>query len=282
MRKLLIVLLLASLIATPAMAYGYDYTAPSGQCVWKINFDIPDESTGTIIITQANGQTVTATWNRGGSPFSHLASAIGSDSETFDMYPVISAYGSIWNGENTSYSRQLKLGTGPVSGAWARVIQTTIDPAVITGYHITSTKPITASQDLMTTAAAVKALGKTDPSGGTSDFDLLALLKATVPMAVGVFLSLLYWLKYLFIDNLILTVTLYLTGSMAYAIFSSRNIFAFYKTWFKQQIALFNFMANAFDTTLRIVTQIAAIVTTPVGAAATIIGAAILWLSSMW
>ena len=31
---------------------------------------------------------------------------------------------------------------------------------------------------------------------------------------------------------------------MAYAINTSRNIFAFYKTWFKQQRALFEFIVN--------------------------------------
>ena len=264
---------------TPAVsAYGYDYTAPSGKCVWKINFNIPDDSTGTITMTQANGQTVTATWERSGLPLSHLSSNIGSDSESFDLYPLIPAYGSIWNGENTSYARQLKMGTGLVSGGWSRVIQTTIDPAVITSYHITSTKSITASQDLMDTTSAVKALSKTDPA----DTGLVALLAASIPMLIGVFMALVWWLKFLFVDNLILVFCLYFTGSMAYTILTSRTIFKFYERWFKQQKALFEFIMNGFSTTFQIVTQVAAIVTTPTGAAVTIIGAAILWLSTMW
>lgn len=277
MKHLFIVLLMALVCMPAASAYGYDYTAPSGYCIWAINFDIPDESTGTIVMTQANGQTVTATWERGGLPMSHVSSTIGSDSGSFDLFPVVPLYGSIWNGENTTYARQLKMGTGLVRGGWSRVIQTTIDPAVITNYRISSTKPITVTQDLMVTTSAVKALSATDE--GT---DLVALLKALIPMAVMVFMGLLWWLKFLFIDNLILVVALYLTGSMAYSILTSRSIFKFYERWFKQQKALFEFIANGFDTTLRIITQIAAIVTTPIGAATTIIGAAILWLSTMW
>ena len=277
MKHLFIVLLLTLVYIPAASAYGYDYTAPSGYCVWAINFDIPDDSTGTITMTQANGQTVTATWERGGLPMSHVSSTIGSDSGSFDLFPVVPLYGSIWNGENTTKARQLKMGTGLVQGGWSRVIQTTIDPAVITSYYISSTKPITATQDLMVTTSAVKALGSTD-----SDTDLVALLKALIPMAVMVFMSLLWWLKFLFIDNLILVVALYLTGSMAYSILTSRSIFKFYERWFKQQKALFEFISNGFNTTLQIITQIAAIVTTPIGAATTIIGAAILWLSTMW
>lgn len=280
MIKHISILLLLALVCIPAAsAHGYDYTAPTGKCVWKINFNIPDDSSGTITMSQANGQTVTATWSRSGAPMGHLASGIGSDSESFDLYPLIPAYGSIWNGENTTKARQLKMGTGLVAGGWSRVIQTTIDPAVITSYSISSTKPISATQDLMDTTAAVKALSATDPA---ADNDLIALLRATIPMAVNVFMSLLWWLKFLFIDNLILVVCLYLTGTMAYAILTVRNIFGFYKTWFKQQKALFEFISNGFNTTLQIITQIAAIVTTPVGAAVTIIGAAILWLSTMW
>lgn len=272
-----VTLVFVAAIIPAASAYGYDYTAPPGYCVWAINFNIPDDSSGTITMTQANGQTVTATWDRTGLPMSSISSSIGSETGYFAMYPVIPAYGSIWNGENTTYARQLKMGTGLVQGGWSRVIQTTIDPAVITNYQISSTKPITASQDLMETTSAVKALSATDE--GT---DLVALLKALIPMAVMVFMSLLWWLKFLFIDNLILVVALYLTGSMAYSILTSRSIFKFYERWFKQQKALFEFIANGFDTTLRIITQIAAIVTTPIGAATTIIGAAILWLSTMW
>lgn len=279
MKHLFIVLLLALVCIPAASAYGYEYSAPSGYCVWAINFDIPDDSAGSIVMTQANGQTVTATWTRGGLPYSLVSSNIGSDSESFSAFPVVTAYGSIWNGENTTYARQLKMGTGLVQGGWSKVIQTTIDPAVITSYYISSTKPITATQDLMETTSAVKALSATDPS---SDTDLIALLKALIPMAVIVFMNLLWWLKFLFVDNLILVVALYLTGSMAYTILTSRSIFKFYERWFKQQKALFEFISNGFNTSLQIITQIAAIVTTPIGAATTIIGAAILWLSTMW
>ena len=281
MKSLLFVvasLIFIAAIIPAASAYGYDYAAPPGYCVWAINFDIPDESSGTIVMTQANGQTVTATWERSGSPFSHLSSSIGSDSESFDLYPLISAYGKIWNGENTSNSRQLKMGTGLVSGGWSRVIQTTIDPAVITSYRISSTKPISATQDLMETSSAVKALSAT----GSGDNEFIVLLKAAGPMLIGVFLSLLWWLKFLFVDNLILVVALYLTGSMAYTILTSRNIFKFYERWFKQQKALFEFIANGFNTTLQIITQVAAVITTPIGIATTLVAGAILWLSTMW
>ena len=245
-------LVLVAAIAPTASAYGYDYTAPSGYCVWAINFDIPDESTGTIWLTQANGEVITATWDRSGLPLNTITSAVGSsDTGSFQIAPVVPAYGSIWNGENTTYARQLKFGSGMLPGVWYQVVQTTINPAVITSYHITSTKPISASQDLMEIESAVKALAVTDQS----DTGLVGLLKAAIPMVVTIFLSLAWWLKFLFIDNIILTVCLYVTGSMAYTILTSRSIFKFYERWFKQQKALFEFISNGFNTTLQIVTR---------------------------
>lgn len=266
---LLVFLVLAGMIVSPISAQDVTYTAPANYCVWAINFDIPDGSSGTIVMNQANGDVVTASWSRGGLPLNALDSQIGADSETFNLYPVIPAYGSIWNGENTTTSRQLKMGTGLAPLGWSRVIQTTIDPAVITSYHLTSDADISISQELKDTRSAVLALNP------ANEYNLVTLLTAYIPLVVGVFLSLIYWLKFLFVDHLILTVSLYLTGTMAYAINTSRNIFKFYGTWFKQQVAMFKFIAESFDVTFRILTQVAAIVGQAAGLAATIIAAII-------
>ena len=83
-----------------------------------------------------------------------------------------------------------------------------------------------------------------------------------------VFESLIYWLNLLFVENLILTASLYMAGSMAYAANTSRDIFTFYKTWFRQQKALFEFMAQGFATAFQIVTQTVQVITSVVGALA--------------
>jgi hypothetical protein len=56
-------------------------------------------------------------------------------------------------------------------------------------------------------------------------------------------LSLFYWTKFFFVDNLVMTIALYLTLTMAFAARASRgNIAKFLRTWFKDQVGLVRFI----------------------------------------
>ncbi len=55
--------------------------------------------------------------------------------------------------------------------------------------------------------------------------------------------SLLYWLKFFFVDNLLMTIALYLALTMAFAARASRgNIARFFRAWFHDLTALFRFI----------------------------------------
>jgi hypothetical protein len=64
------------------------------------------------------------------------------------------------------------------------------------------------------------------------------------------------WLKFLFIDNLMLTIALYLGVSMAYSAVSSKDIFTFYKKFFKFQQSMFKFMVDIWNTIFGLVSSI--------------------------
>jgi hypothetical protein len=56
-------------------------------------------------------------------------------------------------------------------------------------------------------------------------------------------LSLFYWTKFFFVDNLVMTIALYLTLTMAFAARASRgNIAKFLRIWFKDQVGLMRFI----------------------------------------
>jgi hypothetical protein len=156
----------------------------------------------------------------------------------------------IWNGDNVTYERQLKLGSGQIKKGWNKVIQTTIEGSPITRYTVISAQTVEIDHELIPYSTAVKNLNAEKP------IDIFSQLQTYLPLLWSIFTSLMYWLKFLFIDHLVLTVTLYITGSMAYAINTSKDIFRFYKTWFKQQAQLFDFISRAFATTVSIVTQV--------------------------
>lgn len=264
--KILLFAVCIMLLLCPAFAQTVTYTASDNDAVWAIYITSPIFTHGTFDIYQANGDTVSGSWSYdGGIPTSGFTATLGSDSDSFNYVVPLSVGMEIWNGDNTSYARELKMGFGQLSSlgiqqGWNRVLVTEIDRAVITGYKITADKDVTVRNELVPRSTAAADLNAESEGPGLVD-----LLTQYTPLIVSVFLSLMYWLKFIFIDHLILTVSLYFTGTMAYAIFTSRDIFSFYKTWFKQQRAFFEFMSNAFSTTFQIVTQVAAVVGNAVG-----------------
>jgi hypothetical protein len=69
---------------------------------------------------------------------------------------------------------------------------------------------------------------------------------------IGFLLGTLFFIKFLFVDNLILIIALYLSVTMAYAAISSRNIFDFYKRFFKMQRSLITFMMEIWNYLIQI------------------------------
>ena len=59
----------------------------------------------------------------------------------------------------------------------------------------------------------------------------------------GMIQSMFYWLKFFFVDHLVMTIALYLTLTMAFAARAARgNIAKFLRAWFKDQVALVKFI----------------------------------------
>jgi hypothetical protein len=251
MKHFLLVLLFAALICIPASAQTVSYTAASGEAVWAINIDAPPGSMGTFVLTQSNGDITYGTWSYtiGLTGFT-AHTQIGSDSDTFGSVVPANLKMQIWNGDNVTYARQLKMGAGQIAGVWNTVIQTTIEGSPVVSYSVTGDQTIKVTNEVIAYEEADKKLNAGVPTDAFNQlFGYLILLW-------GVFDSLWYWLDLLFIQNLTLTVSLYVAGTMAYALNTSRNIFVFYKTWFKQQRALFEFMAGGFSTVISIVAQV--------------------------
>lgn len=72
---------------------------------------------------------------------------------------------------------------------------------------------------------------------------------------LGLAQSTFYWLKFIFVDNILITVALYFSVSMAYSAISSRNIFQFYRRFFKDQKAFFEFILGLWKTLIDIISS---------------------------
>lgn len=75
----------------------------------------------------------------------------------------------------------------------------------------------------------------------------------------GLVSSLFAWLKFLFVDNLVMIIALYLTITMAYAACTSRNVFQFFQRFFKSQKTFFSFLLSLWGVLVTIISEFRAI-----------------------
>jgi hypothetical protein len=128
------------------------------------------------------------------------------------------------------------------------------NPAINTIYRIDAscTKPF----DMFVTMGSPE-----DVAGGVSKGpidEVWAWLNYALGIASFVFgfvTGLFGWIKFFFIDNLVMTVSLYLAITMAYAAATSKNIFMFYRKFFSDQRKLFEFIFGLWRVLIEIVSS---------------------------
>ena len=253
MKRLFFLLVVCALVA-PALANTVSYQAPDDKAVWGIDFDAPWGSSGTILLTLEDGSTVSGTYSYTGLFPASADVVFGGESSSMDYYVTtpVNLQMAIWNGDNSTYGREIKMGYGQFRGVWNNVIKVPISKSPTVGYTITSSGTITVLPELIDRATATQRLAAGDPYEGS----ILDQFFEQFSTLTSIFFSAAWWLKFLFVDNLMLTVSLYFSGSMAYAMLTTRNIFVFYKVWFRQQKAFFEFMVNMASGVVSIVAQI--------------------------
>ena len=254
MKKIILLLAVLCMLILPATAYTTSYTAPADKAIWGIDFDAPYGSTGDITLTLEDGSVIEGSWSYTG--FAPLTAELDLEGETATHQYWISVPVplkiAVWNGDNSTYGREIKLGYGQAAGIWNDVLTTSILNSPTVGYTIVSSQPVTVVNELKDREDARAQLSSGDPYEGS----LLDLFFEEFNTLTSIFLGAAYWLKFLFVDHIALTISLYFSGSRAYAMLTSRNIFIFYKTWFRQQRAMFEFIVNMASATVSIVAQI--------------------------
>lgn len=250
-KQILLLAILCMLIIVPASAYTTSYTAPADQAVWGIDFDAPYGSTGDITLNLEDGSTVSGSWSYTGVLPIVADMALEDQTSTYYYMTPLPAPLKIgvWNGDNQTDIRVIKLGYGQTK-AWNNVLWFPINRSPTIGYTIVSSQPITVVNELRDRD---EIRGQLTPFTGDSILDILWEQANTL---FSIFLGAAYWLKFLFVDHIILTVSLYFSGSMAYAILTSKNIFIFYKTFFRQQKAMFEFIVYMAEAAISIAAQL--------------------------
>lgn len=260
MKRLLIFMCLIAMMIIPASAQTVSYTAPEDMAIEHIWFVADGGTSGTVLFTTSTGSTISGTWSylqdsgiAGYANAHEVNLQIGSDSDSLvyvtwgPIHITIDFLGKFFN----MTTNRAVMGASQM-GVINNVAVETPLPAAIIQYTITADKEIEVHHTLTTRNDAEARL---NPS---SENDIIEQLKGYFNSFWSVFTALIFWLKFLFVDNLTLVVVLYVTGSMAYAINTSKNIFVFYKTWLRQQTALYKFISQMFSAMINVAAQIIA------------------------
>ena len=246
--KYLLGILVIVLLVSPALAQTVSFTAPAGKAVWAININAPYGSTGTILIHQTNGATTTALWSYTGYP-GIAVTQIGSDMNSFTYYVPTNLVMQIWNGDNATLARQLKLGSGEIKGLWNNVGQTTIAAYPIDSYTITSSSDITTSNEIISVSEAVKNL---TPENN----DAVGYILSLVGAFIGFLKALFFWIGFFFVTGIAMITALYIAITGAVSFGSGKNIFVALRKFFKYQRSYVEFIIYLWNTMIQIASYI--------------------------
>jgi hypothetical protein len=262
MRKLLFLLCVVALLVVPTMAYRYEATAPEGQAIYVIQIYSDGGTDGTIYMYQSNGD---VTW--GGWSYSEYTSELipsrlatvsigtyaNTASTTYTNLAELVTNGELIVNFQPAYSNgsKIRASMGQTKLISDEEVSVSVKSYPIIKFLIVADKDVRPTVRYFSWADAMRDIKP------ASNDDIFALIKGYWDVAWGIFSTLGYWLKFLFWDHLTLTVVLYLTGSMAYYMNTSKDIFVFYTRWFRGLTGMFHFIANIYSVVISIITQIA-------------------------
>jgi hypothetical protein len=246
--KYLLGILVLMLVISPALAQTYSFTAPAQKAVWAIDVNAPWGSSGTITMHQSNGDTTIAQWSYTGFPAT-ANTQIGSDTSSFTYIVPTNLQMQVWNGDNVSLARQLKLGAGEVKGVWNTISETSIAAYPITSYTVSSDKTVVVSQEVVTYSKAMQDLNP-------EDSDAVGYVLSLVWAFVGFIKVLFYWIGFFFVTGIVMITALYIaiTGAMSFG--TTKNIFTALRKFFKYQRAYVEFIIYLWGTLIQIASYV--------------------------
>jgi hypothetical protein len=148
---------------------------------------------------------------------------------------------------------QIKLASAQSGIMWNKIIATSVSRAPVLSYRVVSDSDVTVSKTLEDYDKAVAAVSDLEQSGINAVNYTLSLVGSFIDFVV----SLVYWTKYFFVDNLAMIVALFLAVPMAFAAKNSRgNPERFLRQYFKTLKGFFGFIIWLWTILIRTVAYI--------------------------
>jgi len=260
-------------------ARAFTFTANPDEKIGIIEFDIPIDTTVNFTLYYGSGSVVSG-WAiyRVNTPLVNSYTEVAIDTSVYSkvfMDPLISGYSITRVVKFSSYARNdsatdesgfavYAQGYGIWNSEIAYFPVVDLPNNLIYRVDFTSDQPISFTVD---TARADVLASHVSTTVAEEQQGVIGLVGSRIAslydfgmMIKDVVLSLLYWLKLIFVDNLVLTVCLYFMGTMAYCANTSRNIFEFYRKFFGFQRSMFEFIASAFKMLLDMIVSVKSLI----------------------
>lgn len=250
----LFVLITLMLCAIPVQAQTVQYTAAADEAIWGIDITAPVGSTGLIILYMEDGSQVSGQWSYMGYLPTVMHAEIGSASSDYNYnIPLpVPIEMSVWNGDNSSSEREIKMSYGQTRIALTKVISTSTSRSPTVGYRVTSGSNVVVNDEIV---SREEANAKLDYD---SDRSPIALLLKEATTAYTIF-DWVMWILGFVIQNIRLIVVGYFLASMAYFLNKSRNIFDAFGRFLKAQEKLVRFIVEMAGVAFNIAGNLVAI-----------------------
>jgi len=238
----------------------YDMSA-EGKGITRITFDAPTDTRIDFTLFYGNGSSVDGyfSYNNIGFMTQRTEVSIGGVTSGYDFY----GYKEIGRIEIVGYARNWTTTTEYDKGfvvydsvfgisegkAIAFYKEDGLSDGVVYAFIFASDRPVDVTVYTNTRDAVAGNVSK-------NIFDTIDEW-VNFALSVGYFVfalvsGLFQWLKFFFIDNLLMTISLYLAITMAYAACTSKNIFLFFRKFFNDQRKLFEFILGLWKTLIEI------------------------------
>ena len=258
MRAAIVIFCMTMILIAPALAESYSFTAPSDEAIWSMSMVAQSGAFGTFTETLSDGSTVSGSFSYAGFPPTATVGIGGDSANTLYVTGIAGAplYMKIWNGDNTTDGRVIRMGYGQINGIWNNVVAANIPRSPTTSFSATYTGSVSFTPDTISYDKAQEQLAE--------NTDLLRSLKAwadwlltILPDAKNFVEDLLYWIRFFFVDNLLMIVALFLAVPMAFAAKNSKgNPERFLRQYFKTLKGFFVFIMSVWTTLLSSINMI--------------------------
>jgi len=244
---ILFTIALIMLCIVPAMAQVVTYNSPEDKAIYEILISCDYPTTATIDLNLMDGTTVPASWSYQAKSilgfYDGSESIITLDGQTESETRLLNTrlYLNIQTGSNfTEFkNNRVIMGAGQYWGIMDISVEKYGLTSPIIGFTINSDSEVTYEV-------------KEQSRSGTANAIKSGSLTAIIEFYTGIFwnvydflVSLFYWLRLFFIDNLLLIVALFLAVPMAFAAKNSRgNPEKFFRQYFKSLKGFFEFMLS--------------------------------------